>query len=228
MPSDARILIVDDHEDTLYALESALAPLGYRLTRATSGDAALKEVLRGQVGLLLLDVRMPGVSGLDVVRYLRRLEQTQYIPVILLTGFGPDAEMAADAYALGVADLVMKPVDPWALRTKVRFLYDAHQRSHALQCEVRELRARLEDLTSQQGPALPHPDGRVPGQREGRGARDTARGARDAENGARDAENGARDTVDGARDAGNGARGEAGGTRNEKGGEKPAEDRTQA
>jgi len=74
MPSDAKILIVDDHEDTLYALESALAPLGYRLGRATGGDEALKQVLRGQVGLLLLDVRMPGVSGLDVVRYLRRLE----------------------------------------------------------------------------------------------------------------------------------------------------------
>lgn len=221
MPSDARILIVDDHEDTLYALESALAPLGYRLTRATSGDAALKEVLRGQVGLLLLDVRMPGVSGLDVVRYLRRLEQTQYIPVILLTGFGTDTELASAAYRLGVADLVMKPVDPWALRTKVRFLYDAHQRSHALQHEVRELRARLEDLTSQQGPALPHPDGRVPGQRERRGARGMASGARDTANGARD-------TANGARDAENGARGEPGGTRNETGEEKPAEDRTQA
>ncbi len=114
MPSEAKILIVDDHEDTLYALESALAPLGYRLTRATSGDAALKEVLRGQVGLLLLDVRMPGVSGLDVVRCLRGLEQTQHIPVILLTGFGPDAELTATAFRLGVADLVMKPVDPWA------------------------------------------------------------------------------------------------------------------
>ena len=145
MPSEAKILIVDDHEDTLYALESALAPLGYRLTRATSGDAALKEVLRGQIGLLLLDVRMPGVSGLDVVHYMRGVEQTQHIPVILLTGFGPDAELTSAAFRLGVADLVMKPIDPWALRTKVRYLYDAHQRTHALQHEVRDLRARLKD-----------------------------------------------------------------------------------
>lgn len=141
MPSDAKILIVDDHEDTLYALESALAPLGHRVTRATNGDAALKEVLRGQIGLLLLDVRMPGVSGLDVVRYMRRVEQTQHIPIILLTGFGPDAELSATAFALGVADLVMKPVDPWTLRTKVRYLYDAHRRHRALETELRELRA---------------------------------------------------------------------------------------
>ncbi|MER6492288.1 response regulator [Streptomyces griseorubiginosus] len=195
MPSDARILIVDDHEDTLYALESALAPLGYRLGRATSGDEALKQVLRGQVGLLLLDVRMPGVSGLDVVRYMRRLEQTQHIPVILLTGFGPDHELTSAAFALGVADLVMKPIDPWALRTKVRYLFDAHRRHLALEHEVRELRALVkghgEDHSDDHGndhrddhrenpgedqaapttrhPTLPHPDARVPLQR-GQGA----------------------------------------------------------
>ncbi|MGW2931254.1 response regulator [Streptomyces sp. NPDC001156] len=187
MPSDARILIVDDHVDTLYALESALAPLGYRLTRATNGDAALKEVLRGQVGLLLLDVRMPQVSGLDVVRYLRRLEQTQHIPVILITGFGPDAELTSAAYGLGVADLLMKPVDPWALRTKVRYLYDAHQRSQALEREVRALRARLDQPVpppagSIPPPAralahpdanLPRPEANLPSQREDPAARTT-------------------------------------------------------
>ncbi|WP_330303848.1 MULTISPECIES: response regulator [unclassified Streptomyces] len=166
MPSDARILIVDDHEDTLYALESALAPLGYQAARATSGDEALKEVLRGQVGLLLLDVRMPGVSGLDVVRYMRRLEQTQHIPIILLTGFGPDAELTSIAFNLGVADLVMKPIDPWALRTKVRYLYDAHQRQRSLEHEVRELRALIKEHTPD--PALTHPDTRVPVQRDPR------------------------------------------------------------
>ncbi|MFE3037525.1 two-component system response regulator [Streptomyces canus] len=189
MPSDAKILIVDDHEDTLYALESALAPLGYRLGRATSGDEALKQVLRGQVGLLLLDVRMPGVSGLDVVRYMRRLEQTQHIPVVLLTGFGPDHELTSAAFRLGVADLLMKPVDPSALRTKVRYLFDTHRRRLALEREVRELRALLKDQTEDKDltedknhtgdkghddedddtaaphRALPHPDARVPVQR---------------------------------------------------------------
>jgi CheY-like chemotaxis protein len=163
MPSDAKILIVDDHEDTLYALENVLAPLGHRVVRATGGDEALKEVLRGQVALLLLDVRMPGVGGLDVVRYLRGLEQTQHIPVILLTGFGPDAALTANAFALGVADLLMKPVDPWALRTKVRYLYEAQRRHHALEAELRELRALVKERAPD--PALAHPDGRVPGRR---------------------------------------------------------------
>jgi CheY-like chemotaxis protein len=171
MQSNARILIVDDHEDTLYALESALAPLGYRLTRATNGDDALKEVLRGQVGLLLLDVRMPKVSGLDVVRYMRRLEQTQHIPILLLTGFGPDAELTSTAFALGVADLVMKPIDPWTLRTKVRYLYDAHQRFQALEREVRDLRARAAGQRPRD-PALTRSENRVPAQREVHGVHD--------------------------------------------------------
>lgn len=168
MPSEATILIVDDHEDTLYALESALAPLGHRLTRATSGDAALKEVLRGQVGLLLLDVRMPGVSGLDVVHYMRGVEQTQHIPVILLTGFGPDAELTAAAFRLGVADLVMKPVDPWALRTKVRYLYDAHARSRTLEREIHALRARLKEHENPKAAdADHHRRRRIPAQHDG-------------------------------------------------------------
>ncbi|MGW0632683.1 response regulator [Streptomyces sp. NPDC002758] len=152
MPSDARILIVDDHQDALYALESALAPLGHRLARATSDDEALKQVMRGQVGLLLLDVHTPGADGLDVVRYLRRLAQTQHIPVILLTGFGRDHELTSAAFGLGVADLLHKPVDPWALRTKVRYLYDAHQRNLALEREIRELRA----LTTGRTAGEPH------------------------------------------------------------------------
>ncbi|MEU9183447.1 response regulator [Streptomyces sp. NPDC048484] len=141
MSPDAKILIVDDHEDTVYALESALAPLGYQLSRATSGDEALKEVLRGQIGLLLLDVRMPGVGGLDVVRYMRGVEQTHLIPIILVTGFGTDTELTSAAFQLGASDLVTKPIDPWILRTKVRYLYDSHQRYESLEREVRELRA---------------------------------------------------------------------------------------
>lgn len=170
-PPDAAILIVDDHEDTLYALESALAPLGCRLARATSGDQALKQVLRGGIGLLLLDVRMPGVDGLDVVRYMRRVEQTQHIPVVLLTGFGFDPDLSATAFRLGVADLVLKPVDPWTLRTKVRHLYDSHRREVALHREVADLRARVREHSENPArPARPHPDTPAPPVRH-RGAR---------------------------------------------------------
>lgn len=169
---EEKVLLVDDHEDNLFALESALAPLGQPLERATSGNDALKSLLRGGIALVLLDVVMPQVSGLDVVRYMQRVEQTQHIPVILLTGFGRDSELARVAYRLGVADLVMKPVDPWSLRTKVRYLLAQRRRMQALDIQVRlqdvELRSLRSQLEAARSPhaavPLPHPDVRVPHQ----------------------------------------------------------------
>lgn len=143
MPLNSAILVVDDHKDTLFALESALAPLGYPLLSATNGDDALRVALRGNVGLILLDVRMPDVSGLDVVRYMRRLDQTRSIPIVLLTGFDVSRELAAAAYLLGVADVALKPIDPLTLRTKVRYLFDTHEQLMALQQEIDDLRAQV-------------------------------------------------------------------------------------
>ncbi|MGW5862421.1 response regulator [Streptomyces sp. NPDC055239] len=145
MPTNSVILVVDDHKDTLFALESALAPLGYPMVSATNGDDALRMVLRGNVGLILLDVRMPGVSGLDVVRYVRRLDQTRSIPIILLTGFDVSRDVASTAFLLGVADVALKPIDPLTLRTKVRYLFDTHQQMRSMQLEIDELRAQLKD-----------------------------------------------------------------------------------
>ncbi|MEU6002766.1 response regulator [Streptomyces sp. NPDC047197] len=145
MPTHSKILVVDDHEDTLFALESALAPLGYELGRATNGDDALRELLRGNVGLVLLDLRMPGVGGLDVVRYMHRLDQTRSIPIVLLTGYSVSREVSAAAYLLGVADVVLKPIDPLTLRTKIRYLFETYQRLQAMQRELEDLRAQLKD-----------------------------------------------------------------------------------
>ncbi|KUH40312.1 MULTISPECIES: two-component system response regulator [Streptomyces] len=125
MPAGEKVLLVDDREDNLFALHSALSPLGYPLESATSGDAALKAVLRGGVAVTVLDVVMPGVSGLDVLRYMQRVEQTRRIPVILVTGMGVDAQLSRTAMRLGAADLLMKPIDPWALCIKVRYLHRA-------------------------------------------------------------------------------------------------------
>ncbi|MFJ9699980.1 response regulator [Streptomyces fradiae] len=129
MPGGEKVLLVDDHEDNLFALYSALSPLGYPLATATGGDAALKAVLRGGVAVVVLDVVMPGVSGLDVLRYMQRLELTRHIPVILVTGLGVDARLSRAAMRLGAADLLVKPIDPWALCIKVRYLYDFTRRS---------------------------------------------------------------------------------------------------
>ncbi|MET9499945.1 response regulator [Streptomyces sp. NPDC006552] len=156
MPTAARprILVVDDREDTLFAMESALAPLGYPVDRANSGDEALKTVLRGGVAVVLLDVLMPDVSGFEVAHYMARLEQTHDIPIMMITGAGQDPALAFRAFELGVADYVVKPVEPWVLRTKVRYLYETSLR-------LRALRERLRTYESDggEGDAAPPPGG---------------------------------------------------------------------
>ncbi|MGY0489705.1 response regulator [Streptomyces sp. WG-D5] len=132
-----KILVVDDRDDTLFAMESALAPLGYPVVRAATGDDALKTVLRGGVGLVLLDVLMPDVSGFEVAHYMRRLEQTQDIPIMMITGAGQDPALASKAFELGVADYVVKPIEPWMMRTKVRYLYETSLRIQALRDRLR-------------------------------------------------------------------------------------------
>ncbi|MFZ3554839.1 response regulator [Streptomyces sp. BH055] len=117
--SDVTVLLVDNHHETLVALEAVLAPLPLRVETAESGDQALKAVLRGGIDLVILDVVMPGITGLEVARYLHRLDQTRDIPVILMTGMIGHAQIAEDAYDIGVADLLVKPIAPWLLRLKI-------------------------------------------------------------------------------------------------------------
>ncbi|WP_353940538.1 response regulator [Streptomyces sp. HUAS MG91] len=127
MVDSAKVLLVDDRESNLRVLEAALAPLGVPVVCAGNGDDALKIALRGGVGVILLDVRMPGISGLEVADYLLRLDQTRDIPIVLVTGIGTSA-LAQTAIELGVADLLVKPVDPWVLRVKVSYLLNAGHR----------------------------------------------------------------------------------------------------
>ncbi|MEV3857390.1 response regulator [Streptomyces sp. NPDC050095] len=119
MPTQLKVLLVDNHEESLFALEGALAPLGCPTERAQSGEEALKAVLRGSIDLIILDVVMPGMTGIEVARHLNRLDQTSGIPVILLTGLFRHAQLAEEAYELNVADILTKPLDPWLLRIKV-------------------------------------------------------------------------------------------------------------
>ncbi|WP_372345506.1 response regulator [Streptomyces sp. KL116D] len=122
MADRLRILLVDDHEDTLLALEAALIPLGHPVERATGGAQALKAALKGCVGLIVMDVRMPRVSGLEVARYLVRLDQTRHIPIILVTGMWLDDALTGEALEAGVADIIHKPINVNALQVKAGYL----------------------------------------------------------------------------------------------------------
>jgi serine phosphatase RsbU (regulator of sigma subunit)/CheY-like chemotaxis protein len=140
----ATVLVVDDKHENLVAMEAVLDPLGYRLLTATSGEEALRHLLVENVSLILLDVRMPGMSGIETAAHIKQRQRTSDIPIVFLTAFDDDGALVAEGFSTGAVDWLTKPVDATLLQSKVRVLVDLHQRSEALRVERAELSERLE------------------------------------------------------------------------------------
>lgn len=142
-PERSSILLVDDTEESLIALEAVLGPLGQRVVSVRSGEQALKAMLREEFAVVLLDVLMPGMDGFETAGNIKRLDQTKEVPLILLTGTDVDTDYAYRGYALGAADFLAKPVDPWVLRTKVNVFLELHRKNRQLAVQTEQLRRLL-------------------------------------------------------------------------------------
>ncbi|MFE5142915.1 two-component system response regulator [Streptomyces fagopyri] len=129
----ASILLVDDMEDNLIALEAVLGSLNEPLVRARSGEEAMRELLRQRFAVVLLDIRMPGMDGFETAATIKRLDRTKDVPIIFLTGTDADAGYAFRGYATGAADYLTKPFDPWVLRAKVTVFLDLHRKNQQLE-----------------------------------------------------------------------------------------------
>jgi CheY-like chemotaxis protein len=147
----ARILMVDDRPENLLALEAILGVFDHELVRASSGDEALKALLTGDFAVILLDVAMPGMDGLETAAHIKRRERTRDVPIIFLTAVHPDAEHAFRGYAAGAVDYVSKPFDPWVLRAKVAVFVDLYQKRRQLQEQAALLRGRLKEAALAEG-----------------------------------------------------------------------------
>ncbi|MDX3517555.1 two-component system response regulator [Streptomyces scabiei] len=142
----AGILLVDDMEDNLVALEAVLASLDEPLTRARSGEEAMKALLRQRFAVVLLDVRMPGMDGFETAAHIKRLDQTKDVPIIFLTGTDADAGYAFRGYATGAADYVTKPFDPWVLRAKVSVFLELHRKTRQLESLLAQRQGHAERI----------------------------------------------------------------------------------
>ncbi len=135
------ILVVDDAPANLIAIEAALAPLGRRLVLVHSGIAALARLLDQDFALIVLDVAMPGMTGIETARLIRARERNRGTPIIFVTGMTWQTEAIEEAYEAGGFDFLMKPVRPEVLRAKVRVFLKLQERTRALQRQAEELRA---------------------------------------------------------------------------------------
>lgn len=121
-----KILIVDDEENTRLTLEEALHPLGHEVVLASSGEEALERLEDRRIGLAILDLKMPGVGGLEV---LRRIEtERPDITVIILTAHGT-VDSAVESLKRGALDVIQKPISLDAVRALVRRELDPEARA---------------------------------------------------------------------------------------------------
>src|SRR5439155_929595 len=104
------ILVVDDNPANLVAIEAALAPLGRKLVSVHSGVEALARLLEQDFALILLDVAMPGITGIETARLIRSRERSRGTPILFVTGMSWQDEAIDEAYEVGGFDFLIKPV----------------------------------------------------------------------------------------------------------------------
>ena len=117
--SKEKILVVDDEEDILELVRYNLAREGYMVSCATSGEEALKASLSEPVDLIILDLMLPGIDGLEVARRLRENSATRETPIVMLTAKGEEADLVT-GLELGADDYVTKPFSPRILIARVK------------------------------------------------------------------------------------------------------------
>lgn len=132
------ILMVDDEPSNLVALEAVLEPLSQKLIKAASGTEALRHVLSHDFAVILLDVQMADMNGIETAELIRARERSKHTPIIFLTGASKTAEMMFKGYSAGAVDYLMKPIEPEVLRAKVEVFVELAIAREKLQAEVTE------------------------------------------------------------------------------------------
>ena len=143
--SGARILVVDDQEDNVRLLADLLSCHDYRVETASGGQEALDSVDRSAPDLILLDVAMPGLSGLQVLRRLRADARFALLPIVLVTALDPDVERIKGLEA-GADDFVTKPINSAELLARVRSLVRVKYLFDRVEAQADELRQLNSDL----------------------------------------------------------------------------------
>lgn len=140
MISKVNILIVDDREDGLIALESVFAKSSYHLVKASSGEEAIRLAPTEDFAVILLDVQMPGMDGFETAAILKKSELTRHIPIIFVTAINKDDAYVYKGYEFGAVDYVFKPFDPQILRAKVDVFVDLYIKNQQIQTQNEKLR----------------------------------------------------------------------------------------
>jgi PAS domain S-box-containing protein len=127
-----KVLIVDDQQRNLDALEAMLANVDCTPVRAVSADEALLCLLRHEFAAIVLDIRMPGMNGIELARLIKQRKRSQHVPILFLTAHMVDEKDILQGYGVGAVDYLSKPINPEILRSKVGVFIDLFTKTRAL------------------------------------------------------------------------------------------------
>jgi signal transduction histidine kinase len=157
MAGTVNILIVDDLPENLIALEALIRRDDLVVHAAGSGDEALALLLEHDFALALLDVQMPGMNGFELAELMRGTERTRRIPIVFVSAAGRELNHAFRGYEAGAVDFLHKPLDAYAVISKVAVFVEMYRQRSAMRRQVealersrREQQALLEQLNAAQ------------------------------------------------------------------------------
>lgn len=145
----AKILVCDDLAENLTSYQAILEELGQELIMVRSGEEALKEVLKNDFAVILLDVNMPGIDGLETASLIRNRKRSAHTPIIFITAF-TDELRVSEAYAHGAVDYISSPVVPAILRAKVRVFVDLFRLTAQIRKHAEEQVAHAEERSKRE------------------------------------------------------------------------------
>jgi two-component system, sensor histidine kinase and response regulator len=143
------ILLVDDTPENLIAMEAVLNDLGQRLVKATSGQEALRLLLREEFAVILLDVNMPGMNGFETAALIRNRKQTEHVPIIFVSAISTTDTHMFKGYSLGAVDYIFTPVNAEVLRSKVAVFVELVKKSAAVRKQAAQLQEANEVLRNE-------------------------------------------------------------------------------
>jgi PAS domain S-box-containing protein len=153
MSDTPKVLIVDDQPRNLDILEAMLEPTGCGFVRALSADEALLALLRHDFAAIVLDIKMPGMGGIELATVIKQRKRSEHVPILFLTAHRADEDDVLRGYGVGAVDYLSKPINAEILRSKVGVFIELFGKTHALstlndalQREIADRERAQEDL----------------------------------------------------------------------------------
>ena len=142
----ANILLVDDREDKLLAMEAILDDLGQNMVKVSSGREALRCLLQRDFAVILLDVNMPGMDGFETAFLIRQRKSSEHTPIIFVTAISDTETHVSRGYSLGAVDYILTPVVPEVLRTKVSVFVELFKKTAQIKRQAERLLRAHDEL----------------------------------------------------------------------------------